>query len=80
MTVTQREVKSHEYKIMLKANKFNNVDQRELHKPANRFWKKLDMELAAAGGAATTYKKIQEAQRPQGAQGELLRHNGPAPR
>ncbi len=69
MIVTQREVKSHEYKIILKADKFKNVDQRVLHKPANRFWKKLDRELAAGGVAATNkgFKK------PKGRKGRKVR-------
>jgi hypothetical protein len=70
MTVAQREIKSHEYKIMLKASKFKDVDQRELHKPANRFWKKLGRKLAVAGGGAAINKRFKK---PKGRKGRKVR-------
>jgi hypothetical protein len=65
MTVAERPIDSREYKIMLKASRFEG-DNEALLESAARFWENLGAKLEEADGAVATDKKLDECDNPEG--------------
>jgi hypothetical protein len=65
MTVAKRSIDSREYKIMLKASRFEGGNEALLTTTA-RFWENLGAKLEEADGAVVTDKKLDECDNPEG--------------